>query len=100
MAVYVDELQVWQVWPHARHACLKRGSAHLTADVPEELHAFAAFLGLQRRWFQAHSLHPHYDLSLAKHARALELGALLVSAREQARRRLAARNIHHAPGAR
>lgn len=94
MTVMVDELKVW---PHARHRCFKAGSAHLTVDgALDELHAFAARLGLRRAWFQDHVLAPHYDLSPAKHALALRLGALLVPAREQAlrrveRRRLAAR---------
>ena len=88
MTVYVDELQIW---PHARHACFRQGSAHLTADGPGELHAFAASLGLRRAWYQDHPLHPHYDLSPGKHVQALEHGAVLVLAREQARRRLLAR---------
>lgn len=87
MTVYVDELVVW---PHARHPCFKGGSAHLTADTVEELHAFASQLGLWRSWYQPQSS-PHYDLSKSKRDRALKLGAVFVSAREQARRRTAAR---------
>lgn len=85
MTVLVDELRVW---PHARHACFRNGSAHLTADTLEELHAFAARLGLRRSWFQADDRHPHYDLAPSKHSFALELGAMFVPAREQAARRL------------
>lgn len=88
MTVYVDELRVW---PHARHACFKRGSAHLTADTVSELHAFAAALDLKLSWFQERSVEPHYDLSPAKHVLALKLGAVFVSAREQAKRRVLAR---------
>lgn len=88
MTVYVDELKVW---PHARHACFKRGSAHLTADTASELHAFAVALGLRIGWFQDRSVQPHYDLSPTKHALALKLGAVFVPAREQAKRRVAAR---------
>ena len=87
MTVYVDELKVW---PHARHACFKKGSAHLTADGLAELHAFARRLSLKAGWFQAHPMHPHYDLSPGKHAQALAIGAMFVSAREQAMRRRAA----------
>ena len=87
MTVMVDELQVWG---HAKHRCFKDGSAHLTADTVEELHAFAERLGLRRAWFQPRSS-PHYDLSPAKRAKALVLGAVFVSAREQARRRIAER---------
>ena len=89
MTVRVDELKVW---PHARHACFKRGSAHLTADTLEELHAFAARLGLRRAWFQPRSW-PHYDLSPAKHVQALALGAVLVPARVQAEARMRARQL-------
>lgn len=86
MTVMVDELRVW---PHARHRCFMKGSAHLTTDGSiDELHAFAAKLGLKRSWFQPHWSAPHYDLSPAKHALALELGATFVSAREQARVRI------------
>lgn len=85
MTVLVDELRVW---PHARHACFRRGSAHLMADTLEELHAFAARLGLRRSWFQGDARHPHYDLAPSKRALALELGAMFVPAREQAARRL------------
>jgi len=34
---------------------------HLTADTLDELHAEAARIGLQRRWFQS-GRHPHYDV--------------------------------------
>lgn len=84
----VDELRVW---PHARHRCFRNGSAHLTVSEPSELpalHAFAARLGLKRAWFQDHPIAPHYDLSPAKHELALKLGAVLVSARDQARERV------------
>ena len=83
----VDEIQVWA---HAKHRCFKAGSAHLTADTNDELHAFAERLGLKRAWYQPLST-PHYDLSPKKHYLALLLGAVLVPAREQARKRIAAR---------
>jgi hypothetical protein len=91
VTVLVDDLRVW---PHARHRCFQNGSAHLTvvdASI-DELHAFAARLGLKRSWFQDHVLAPHYDLSPAKHALALKLGAVYRSARDQARDRIAKRD--------
>lgn len=88
MTIYVDEIRMW---PHARHRCFKSGSAHLTADTVEELHAFAGRLGMKRSWFQPLSS-PHYDLSPNKHTEALRLGAVFVPARVQARHRLALRN--------
>ena len=86
MTVMVDELRVWPT----KIACFKAGAAHLTADTLDELHDFAARLGLQRRWFQSATI-PHYDLTMGRHARALALGAVFVPAREQAIARIAAR---------
>lgn len=90
MSVYVDELVVWY---HAKHRCFKEGSCHLTADSEEELHAFAKKIGLRREWFQARSTAPHYDLSPGRRKAALLAGAVFVSAREQAVKRLKARGL-------
>lgn len=87
MTVRVDELKVWPT----KIRCFKGGSAHLTADNIVDLHLFAAKLGLRREWFQDGRI-PHYDLTPAKHALALALGAVFVSARDQARARIAARS--------
>lgn len=84
MTIYVDELRAW---PGARHP-FNNGSCHLTTDgALEELHAFAARIGMRRSWFQNHRLAPHYDLTPARREHALRLGAVFVSAREQAKRR-------------
>jgi hypothetical protein len=90
VSVYVDEVRVYGP---TRIRCFQHGSAHLTADVESELHDFADKLGLRRAWFQASppSSHPHYDLTPSKQKLALKLGAKLVPAREQAKRRIAAR---------
>lgn len=56
---------------------------HLIADSLQELHVFAAYLGLRREWFQGHSRHLHYDLTSPKKlTRALRLGAVRVTTRE------------------
>lgn len=86
MTVRVDELRKWPT----KIRCFKPGSCHLTADTLEELHAFAARLGMKREWFQPKST-PHYDLTASKRERALELGAVFVPGKEQARARMAAR---------
>jgi hypothetical protein len=86
VTVYVDELRVWPT----SIRCFKAGSCHLTADSVEELHAFAAAIGLRLEWFQDGRI-PHYDLTESRRTRALELGASFVPAKEQARRRIAAR---------
>ena len=88
MTVMVDELQKWPT----RIRCFKAGSCHLTVDGPiEELHTFALRLGLRLQWFQNHPLAPHYDLTIGRREAALALGAVFVPAREQARKRMAAR---------
>jgi hypothetical protein len=45
----------------------------------EDLHNFAALLGLERNWFQDEPGFPHYDLTSAKRRHALNLGARPVS---------------------
>ena len=67
MTVYVDSEEIqWR----GRRWC------HLVADSLEELHHFAARLGLQRRWFQERSFYPHYDVTVAVRTRALRIGAV------------------------
>ena len=54
--------------------------AHLVSDPSfEELHAFAAELGIPRRFFQG----DHYDLPSHLRSRALELGAEPVTTRDR-----------------
>jgi Protein of unknown function (DUF4031) len=69
MTVYVDREQIpWR----GRLWC------HLVADSLDELHAFAAALGLKRSWFQSYASYPHYDLTLNVRDRALKRGAVSV----------------------
>ena len=78
MAVLLDPA----VWPW-------RGQlwAHLVSDASyDELHAFAARLGVPRRGFQG----DHYDIPASLHAQALSMGAEPVTARELLRRLKAA----------
>ena len=56
-----------------------RSWCHLVSDVSfAELHAFAAELGIPRRFFQG----DHYDLPAHLRDRAVDLGAVPVSTRE------------------
>ncbi|OPC84972.1 hypothetical protein B4N89_11510 [Embleya scabrispora] len=76
MTVYVDEIT-----DHTRAARLKglryTRWSHLTADTRDELHAFAARLGLKRSWFQnATNYRWHYDVVPSKRALAIRLGAV------------------------
>lgn len=66
MAVYVDSEEIpWRgkLW------------CHLVADSLDELHDFAAQLGLRRSWFQSRN-YPHYDVTVSVRQRALRLGAI------------------------
>jgi hypothetical protein len=68
MGVYVDKLRDWG-W--------KLGpSCHLIADTNEELHEFAAKLGMRRAWFQKVTSGPHYDLTASRRSVAVRLGAV------------------------
>ncbi|WP_327091658.1 DUF4031 domain-containing protein [Nonomuraea sp. NBC_01738] len=61
--------------------------SHLVSDVSlEELHTFAALLGVPRRAFDR----DHYDVPETVHARAVELGAHAVGSRELLARLIAA----------
>jgi hypothetical protein len=78
MAILVDGA----VWPH-------RGDvwAHLVSDTSyDELHAFAARLGIPRRAFQG----DHYDVPARVRADAIAHGAQAVSSRELVSRLTAA----------
>jgi len=59
--------------------------AHLSADSPEELIAFADRLGLKRAWFQPGCLY-HYDVVDRLRTEAIRLGAEPVTSRELVRR--------------
>lgn len=79
MPTFIDPLLKWpktKVW--------KWGwVSHLYADTAEELHEFAARLGLKREWCSDHtqpgSKLLHYDLNPSKRTRAVVLGAIEVS---------------------
>ncbi|TKR29466.1 DUF4031 domain-containing protein [Luteimonas gilva] len=70
MTVYVDDaVTLWR----------DRRWAHLMADTLDELHAFAARLGLPRRAFQDKTSGAHYDVDEALREQALRLGAVAIS---------------------
>lgn len=73
MAIYVDALVDWGWKMRGRLVA----SCHMftdSADI-EELHAFAARLGMKREWFQPHAIAPHYDLVKSRRDLAVQLGA-------------------------
>lgn len=92
MAVYVDNERIpWR----GRCWC------HLVADSLEELHVFAATLGLKRTWFQSRASYPHYDVTTAVRDRALRLGtlqadkAMLIACCKKLRAELLASETHN-----
>jgi hypothetical protein len=80
MTVYVDDSRI-----PARVGRLSARWSHLLADTPQELHAFAARLGLRREWFQdkPNGLW-HYDVTESKRLQVIRLGATSVTWRETA----------------
>lgn len=78
MTVYVDNHRV-----PARVGRVSGRWSHLTADTPEELHAFAARLGLLRSWYQDKGDGRwHYDVTDPKRDAAIALGASSIDIRE------------------
>jgi hypothetical protein len=78
MAVYVDDSRIrWR----------GREWSHLIADTTEELHAFAARLDLDPRWFHRRPARPwkdHYDIPEAKRQVAIGRGARPITCRKAA----------------
>jgi len=80
MTVYLDD---WR--QPARLGSVDDRWSHLVADDEDELHAFAARLGMRREWYQHKRTRPHqghYDLPERHRAAALALGAVPVGWRE------------------
>jgi len=79
MTVYVDDFRVRaRVGPYTAYW------SHLFTDSVdiEELHAFAALIGLRRSWFQDKSSGAHYDVTDTYRQRATAAGAKLVHWRD------------------
>lgn len=89
MAVYVDDAFVegdWGKWT---------GGGHLQADTLDELHEFAASIGLRRSWFQTRPGRPwrdHYDCTRSRRDRAILAGAIPEAVQDGTLRRRAARD--------
>jgi Protein of unknown function (DUF4031) len=71
VTVYVDD---WR--QPARVGRIEARWSHLTAGTKEELHAFAARLGLKRKWFQDKPNGAwHYGVTESRRRQAVRLGA-------------------------
>lgn len=83
MTIFVDPIGKWPTTIR----CFKPGSCHMMTDAEDldELHEFARRVGLKRAWFQDHPTLPHYDLTIGRRARAVQLGATEVDRRGMAR---------------
>ena len=77
--IYVDELRPVLRGPMKRYG----QTCHLMADTDQELEAFATRLGLCRRWKH----NDHFDLTPARRAKAVRLGAVEITSRALAQRR-------------
>lgn len=91
MTVYVDDIGI-----PARVGGLSGRWSHLIADTQDELHEFAARLGLKRSWYQDPTITGkpkatpgtraaetwHYDVTASKRLQAIKLGATPVSWRD------------------
>jgi hypothetical protein len=73
MSVYVDA---------ASNAYGRMKMCHMMADTKDELHAMAARIGIQRKWFQDRPAGWHYDICQSKRVLAVELGAVQVDSRK------------------
>ncbi len=83
MALYVDELRNYRV---LLGIGLPGLWCHLVTDGDlDELHQFAERLGINRRRFQNHPRHPHYDLLPTSRDLAVALGAVEVTTSQLAR---------------
>jgi hypothetical protein len=83
VAVYLDD---WR--QPARLGPVEDRWSHLVGDDEEELHAFAAQLGMRREWYQHKDRRPHqghYDVPERRRAMAVALGAQPVTWRDVGR---------------
>jgi Protein of unknown function (DUF4031) len=79
VTVYVDDFRIQAtVGPYKAHW------SHLFTDSPniEELHTFAASIGLRRSWFQDKQSGAHYDVTDKYRQRAITAGAKAVHWRD------------------
>ncbi len=70
--IYVDSLNHWGWKIRGRRVA----SCHMIADTADELHDFAATIGLKREWYHDGIRYPHYDLTASRRAAAVEAGAI------------------------
>ena len=84
MTVYLDD------WRQAAHlGPVDDRWSHLIADTEDELHDFAAKMGMRKAWFQekpGRPHHAHYDLPERARPEAVARGAVEITWRELGRK--------------
>lgn len=88
MTIYVD---------NARIPFRNMIMSHLMSDDIDELHEFAARLGMKRAWFQDTSI-PHYDVSEGMRQKAIRMGAVQEDAFHNSDNLKAVKRAHRARG--
>ena len=73
MSVYVDNMHETKMGKYGRMKM-----CHMVSENEGELHAMAARIGINRKWFQG----DHYDICMSKRSMALEFGAKPITMRE------------------
>lgn len=71
MTVYVDDMYKYKMGEFKRGGRAYKMS-HMIATTEQELHDFAALLGLKKKWFQK----DHYDVTMTVREKAIALGAV------------------------
>ena len=64
---------------------------HMLADSEDELHAMAAAIGINRKWFQ-NERYPHYDICKSKRVLAIQNGAVEIDRKQFVK--LAKKNLY------
>ena len=80
MTVFVDDMEVPYHPPH--RPGITYVMSHMIADSEKELHAMAQKIGVYRKWFQANSSYPHYDITKGMKAKAILYGARPITWRQ------------------
>lgn len=78
MTVYVDPAVFMK--PNGR-----KKYAHMTADTLEELHTFAANVGVKKHFYHRGSRYPHYDITEIQREMIVNAGACEITSGELAK---------------
>lgn len=76
MTAYVDPAEF------KKSATGRKSYCHMVADTLDELHSFAALIGIKPHFFHRHPTMPHYDLTAEQRAFAVNFGAQQITSRE------------------